>query len=301
LLSRSIRERYFYARPKLDDMENRMPREIKEVLLKAVRIPETRHRNFDENRLQAIFEAVSDIGIQNPISVVRVPGMGKKYELVDGRYRLECAKRLGWNTLPALVLKSAELREKWEIASNLHRIELTTLERAEHMARYAELTKTAFSGQPVRKGRPPSGVSEAARRMPGDGSSFDARRKMLERATKIASIFTSVKKLAVEKGLDDNAKVLLEVASHPDEVGQIECIRRLAQVTGSATGANKKSPLANSQKNTKSPVEPPKVETLLSAWNRSHLFRAVWNAAAAEVQHEFYSKHIGKKSAANWL
>jgi ParB-like chromosome segregation protein Spo0J len=61
--------------------------------------------------------------------------------LVTGLHRLEAAKRLGWDEIDALFVTGNEIdRELQEIAENLHRSELTVLERDTLIGRWAELT-----------------------------------------------------------------------------------------------------------------------------------------------------------------
>lgn len=59
---------------------------------------------------------------------------------VKGRHRLEAAKRLGWTHIDCAVVDGDEIgAELWEIAENLHRLDLTKEQRDEHIRRYAEL------------------------------------------------------------------------------------------------------------------------------------------------------------------
>ena len=50
---------------------------------------------------------------------------------------LESARVLGWEDIPAVVSDGTETEAKmWEIAENLHRADLTELERSEHVAEW---------------------------------------------------------------------------------------------------------------------------------------------------------------------
>ena len=73
----------------------------------------------------------------------------------------------------------------WEISENLHRAELTALERDKLVAEWVELTGEV-SEQNVPKpqgGRPESGVRLAARQLPVEGKTDDAKRMSTESAT----------------------------------------------------------------------------------------------------------------------
>lgn len=100
----------------------------------------------------------------------------------------------------------AELRE---IAENLHRAELTQLERSEQIARWVELVEAKqVSGQVDQKpqgGRPEGGLSAAAREL-------GVQRKDAERSVKVASISEAAKEAARREGLDNNRSALLQVA-----------------------------------------------------------------------------------------
>jgi hypothetical protein len=136
----------------------------------------------------------------------------------------------------------------WEIAENLHRSELTVLERSEHVAEWIKLTEQAaaeaakdseqdvrgsgkgISGQNVQKkrGRPEGGISAAARELNIQGKTEDAKRKNAERAVKVASLTDEAKEVAREVNLDDNRSALLEAAKAPKEK-QAEVLREIAE------------------------------------------------------------------------
>jgi ParB-like chromosome segregation protein Spo0J len=84
--------------------------------------------------------------------------------------RLEAARRLGLKTVPVVIHANDEPAARlWEIAENLHRADLTVLERSEHIAEWVRLTdgvsrqvdaKLSTRGR-AREGRPESGVGQA--------------------------------------------------------------------------------------------------------------------------------------------
>jgi ParB-like chromosome segregation protein Spo0J len=60
--------------------------------------------------------------------------------LVAGRHRLEAAKRLGWSHIDCIEVDDNAIEaELWEIAENLHRLDLTKEQRDDHIRRYTEL------------------------------------------------------------------------------------------------------------------------------------------------------------------
>ena len=73
-------------------------------------------------------------------------------------------------------------------------------------------------GQGKGGGRPREGIREAARQLPVNGATEDARRMHLQRSTEIASITPEAKQAAIAAGIDDNQSKLLEVAKvAPDQ------------------------------------------------------------------------------------
>ena len=96
-----------------------------------------RLRALDRPTVERLKESISKIGLKTPISV-RSSGHG--WTLVAGRHRLEACIELGMGEIPVLAERGSELGARlWEIAENLHRAELTALERAEHIDQWISL------------------------------------------------------------------------------------------------------------------------------------------------------------------
>lgn len=120
----------------------------------------------------------------------------------------------------------------WEISENLHRAELTALEHDKLVAEWVELTG-GVSEQNVQKlssrgreneGRPESGISLAARQLPVEGKTDDAKRMNVVRALKVASLSPEAQDEAVEVGLDDNRSALLEAAKEETPEAQVATV-----------------------------------------------------------------------------
>ena len=110
---------------------------------------------------------------------------------------------------------------RWEIAENLHRADLTTLQRNEQVAEWIRLTdedaKKAQSAQlaPIEsrradgKGhRRTEGINAASREL-------GIERTEAQRAVKIAGISAEAKDAARSAGLENNQTALLKVAAAP--------------------------------------------------------------------------------------
>jgi hypothetical protein len=124
------------------------------------------------------------------------------------------------------------------IAENLHRAELTKLERDEQIARWIELCGEQTSGgsgenfpaeevsfQPETKpigGRPESGVRAASRDL--GINHVDAHR-----AVKVAGLSDEAKEAARSTGLDNNRSALLEAAKHETPEAQVRALQERRQ------------------------------------------------------------------------
>jgi len=111
-----------------------------------------------------------------------------------------------------------------EIAENLHRREITALERAELQAKWIEIRK-------VREPRAPRGGIQ-----PNDKGIRAASRDLgvpetnLRQSRKIASLSPEAKDAAKSSGLDDNQSALLAAAKAQDPDEQVAVIKRAAEV-----------------------------------------------------------------------
>lgn len=195
-----------------------------------------RHRELREEQVSSLMQSIAKIGLKTPITVRQPHGDDDVY-LVAGGHRLEACKRLGMEQIEAFVVESddEDAARMWEIAENLHRAELTALERDEHVSEWIRLAeKKACEVQSLqdatnetkrsdgRGHRKESGVRAASRELGIE--STDAHR-----AVKVASLSDDAKEAAKETGLDDNRSALLEAAK-ADPKRQAEKLREIARV-----------------------------------------------------------------------
>ena len=105
-----------------------------------------RLRALDRESVERLTESISKIGLKTPISV-RSREQG--WTLVSGRHRLEACIALGMDEIPVVTETGSEPEARlWEIAENLHRAELTVLERAEHISLWIRLRGERGEGRP---------------------------------------------------------------------------------------------------------------------------------------------------------
>src|SRR5690349_8168778 len=93
-----------------------------------------RRREVSADKVKTLADSMSKIGLRTPITIRS--NNDSMILLVAGAHRLEAAKSLGWEKIDCIVLDCDEVdAELWEIAENLHRAELTVLERGEQIGR----------------------------------------------------------------------------------------------------------------------------------------------------------------------
>lgn len=183
---------------------------IEDILIGA------RHRPLSDDAVDRLVESISRVGLLTPITV---HDEGERLWLVAGHHRLAAMKKLGWDMADVFVIYGEDIEiELREIAENLHREDLSKLERDNHLARWIELTDVKeVSTQVVSKpkgGRPEGGVRAAWREL-------GVNREDARRAVKVASLSDEAKKAAVDHGLDDNRSALLAAAKENDPKAQV--------------------------------------------------------------------------------
>lgn len=107
-----------------------------------------RHRALSKDAVARLAKSMAGIGLRSPITVRVVDDYvlddGEVCDgvpvLVAGHHRLAAAKSLGWTHIDCIDADDdAITAELWELAENLHRLDLTKEQRDGHIRRYAEL------------------------------------------------------------------------------------------------------------------------------------------------------------------
>jgi ParB/RepB/Spo0J family partition protein len=221
------------------------------ITIDEIDIGDTR-RQVNSAAVKRLADSIEQVGLRHPITVRE---RGDRYLLVAGRHRIEAFKKLGREHIPATIVKmNNDDARLWEIAENLHRADLSKLERDEQIAEWIKITER-ISSQSERKsvGRPEGGVEAAAR-------DLGIHRHDAHRAVQVASLSEEAKDAAREAGLDDNRSALLEAASKPTVAEQVAAIhqRHTAKVIKLADEPLNDMEAAEKQ-----------VAALMSAWNKA--------------------------------
>ncbi len=220
--------------------------ELRHIPIENIRRrPDARPRT--DEALLTLAESINKIGLISPI---RVRQVGDGYEVTAGSHRLQAMDSLGWREVPCLIVNEDDVAaEMAMIAENVHRAELSKLERDEQIARWIELSgeqsavafvaslpssdEQAISVQVAPKlGRPESGINRASRDLGIE--STDAKR-----AVKVASLSEEAKAVARQSGLDDNRSALLAAAKHSTPEAQV---RALEERKGGLAGRYQQEP-----------------------------------------------------------
>jgi ParB-like chromosome segregation protein Spo0J len=192
--------------------------------------PSSHARALDSDSVVSLAASMDTIGLRTPITVKSCSKFHQgqevaAFEIVTGRHRLEAAKMLGWEEIEAVVMED-DIRScrLWEISENLHRAELTALERDSLVAEWVELTGEVLtqSASKPQGGRPEGGTRKASRELGLELTD-------VQRAIKVASLSPEAQDAARESGLDDNRSALLDAAKQPTPEAQVESLRRRAE------------------------------------------------------------------------
>lgn len=121
--------------------------QISNVYIGAIEMP-PRLRALSRERVGLLKASLDEVGLINQIGVyVRQDGV---IVLATGAHRLQAARELDWESIPAVVTDGAEVdRLLVEIDENLCRSELSQAERAQHEAKRKELWTAKLALEPA--------------------------------------------------------------------------------------------------------------------------------------------------------
>ena len=202
------------------------------IEIKNIIIPEG-HRPLDQAKVAEIANSIKMIGLLHPIGVSLKNGVAT---LVFGAHRLAACRSLGWKKIavvePVDILTAEDsylddyALEMMEIAENLHRCELTTSQRNEHLARWVDLIEKrkpdiAAAASISKPGRKPSRAVAEVAKLSGLG------RQAVKEAIKTAKLSPEVKAAADDAELSHKQR--LTVARLP-EAEQLSAVAKQAAI-----------------------------------------------------------------------
>lgn len=119
-------------------------------------------RAFDSEALAELAESIKERGMIQPV-VVRA--VNDTFELIAGERRLRAAEKLGWESIPSLVLDAVDNEAVMEIAliENLQREDLNPIEEASAFHRLMSECNLSQADVAARVGRDRSSVANSLR------------------------------------------------------------------------------------------------------------------------------------------
>lgn len=207
-----------------------------DIIVEPIRLADIfivgKRRDLRPEAVDALATSIETLGLRHPISIRYVdylnhPTEGElhgAYVLVAGRHRLAAYEKLGRERIECVVVKWGEDEARlWEIAENLHRADLTRLERDEQIAEWIAIKESAiFATCENSKTGPKGAVNKAAEELPG------VNKDAAYRAVKVASISEQARQAAVDAHLDNNQSALLKIARAP-VAEQVAVVREIAE------------------------------------------------------------------------
>ena len=189
---------------------------IEAVPLADIEVGERLRAALDDAVITSLGESMAARGLQSPV-VLNAPENGR-FMLIAGAHRLEAAKRLGWDDIPAIVLDVGLTEARLiEIDENLARAELSALDRAVFLKTRKALYERFHPNARRRGGDRKS--SKAGAGAPAFTTEVSARVGLSARAVRRA--------VAIGEGLDER---LVEALGATPIAGRERVLHRLARL-----------------------------------------------------------------------
>jgi ParB family transcriptional regulator, chromosome partitioning protein len=247
------------------------------TIIKNFRIVDIRvlgkHRPLDPKKVRELADSIKAVGLNTP-PTVRLSKKGPV--LVTGQHRLKAVTLLGRSHIDCLVMRGDKIeRQLWRIAENLHRSDLTKLQRAECIKKWDKLIKKRAKGGQVTQ---PGGQQPHDKGLSKTAKQLGISREAVRRSKKIAGISSKAKKVAKKVGLDDNQSALTKAAEKSTPKGQTKTLQEIAKRKQASRGH---SPL---------PREVKQLKALKKAYATAYKFKKAWKRATVAVRQKFIKK-----------
>lgn len=175
-------------------------------------------RKIDDRKVKQLERSIADQGLRHPIHVYKLPN--GKFGLAAGQHRLRAFKNLGFQTIPAVIIKR-EQAKAWRASENLHRNDLNALEKSLEIVKYAEEREHLPNVKAVTKGgKQPhdKGYAKLAK-----ATGYD--RKRIAEAHAHAALPKSIKKAILGRRKLNTRATLNHLAEMKTEEEQLRFIR----------------------------------------------------------------------------
>jgi hypothetical protein len=125
--------------------ESHLPK-LMELSLDSLEIEEQPRLYFDESEIEKLAANIKEVGLLQPITVEIIDATFQRYRLVTGHRRVLAYRKLGYETIPALIFEKGKEISKHlvQLFENLYRADLHALEKANGVVLYvhSEIEKT---------------------------------------------------------------------------------------------------------------------------------------------------------------
>jgi ParB-like chromosome segregation protein Spo0J len=241
---------------KRNEEQHELP-SLERILVEDVQVISKHHREVDGRKVASLAASMAKIRLRTPITVRRIEkDLDTKIFLSAGLYRLEAAKKLGWEYIDAFVMEGTKADARmWQLMENLYRADLTALQRAEHVT---ELVQGVLQGAEGVQVAPPGGQQPHDRGIKKAAKALGFTRDEVRRSLKIDGICEAAKTKAKELGLDDNQSALLKIAEEDGKEAQLGLVEDIK--SGKTSGSNIAAPGKRDPKKKKS-LKPPTEDT----------------------------------------
>jgi len=118
--------------PDIDIPEKGDKKTITDLPLERIKSNKNQPRStFNDQSLNELAESIREFGVLQPI-IVRSIDKEDKYEIVAGERRYRASQKIGFNTIPSLILSDVDDISSLEMAliENIHRDDLSPMEQA---------------------------------------------------------------------------------------------------------------------------------------------------------------------------
>jgi hypothetical protein len=204
------------------------------------------HRRINPAKVKELVVSIETIGLKTPITVRRAPD--GSFILVAGRHRLEAYRKLGLSEIWAVTDAGDDqlAADLWEAAENLHRAELTAVQRTKSEAEWVKLVAKKIKRDQGGKVRQVAAVSAGGRGNIG-GVRAAARQlgideRSARRSINIADNLTDAARREAERiGLDNNQRALEAACKVGGGDEQIRALHRFAERKQQQAAARKEA------------------------------------------------------------
>ena len=138
---------------------------LEEIPIAAIRPNRFQPRDhFDEEALGALADSIREVGVLQPVLVRPLDPDGEQFELIAGERRWRAARRVGLQTIPALVRETDDAAAlEHALVENLHRDDLNPIEEAAAYQQLIEDFGLTHDEVAARVGRSRASVSNTLR------------------------------------------------------------------------------------------------------------------------------------------